>query len=277
MNHAQVSPDPRCPMCRGVGAVAFSCEGRRVEYDSDQAHSEAPCQCVKDAALRQRLSAVARQLPRNLRHVGLDRHPINAMPAEHTDAAKAYVADLKGRLEQGRGLWFVGPKGTGKTTVAAAIYLRAAHARICDPEALDERERWAELGLQVAAPPKPHERIATLAYWRYEGLLNEIRRTYRSDGGLDDVDLLDRLKQVDLLVLDDIGAERATDWAVEKAYSILADREENGRAVIATTNLEEQQLDEQIGERAVSRLHAVTGEIVRFSGVDHRRIEELAA
>ena len=51
------------------------------------------------------------------------------------------------------------------------------------------------------------------------------------------VGFLDRLASVDLLHVDDLGAENRTDWALEQLYSIVNTRYEDERSTVVTTNL----------------------------------------
>lgn len=55
------------------------------------------------------------------------------------------------------------------------------------------------------------------------------------DGGADD--LCSRMSAIDLLILDDLGAERSTDYALEKVYNVVDSRYRSGLPVIYTTNL----------------------------------------
>ena len=61
------------------------------------------------------------------------------------------------------------------------------------------------------------------------------------------LDYLDRLTAVDLLHIDDLGAEKTTEWVLEQLYSIVNARYEAQRAIVATTNLMPEKLAEQIG------------------------------
>ena len=85
------------------------------------------------------------------------------------------------------------------------------------------------------------------------------------------LDFLDRLAAVDLLHIDDLGAENTTDWVLEQLYSIVNTRYEDERAMIATTNLSYEELVEQLGERTVSRLVAICGDGLPLYGEDDRR------
>ena len=60
--------------------------------------------------------------------------------------------------------------------------------------------------------------------------------------------LFRRLCAVDLLHLDDLGAERRTEWVLEQLYSIVNERWQDQRAIVVTTNLQSlDELREQIG------------------------------
>ena len=81
-----------------------------------------------------------------------------------------------------------------------------------------------------------------------------------------------RLADVDLLQVDDLGAEKTSAWVLEQLYSIINSRYEAEKAIVVTTNLERDELAAQIGERTVSRLEEMC-EIVPLFGRDHRRFE----
>ena len=78
------------------------------------------------------------------------------------------------------------------------------------------------------------------------------------------------LAAVDLLHLDDVGAENTTPWVLEELYSIVNTRYEEQRSMVITTNLTDpEQLREQIGPRTVSRLDEMCDDIPVF-GPDRR-------
>jgi DNA replication protein DnaC len=85
------------------------------------------------------------------------------------------------------------------------------------------------------------------------------------------VGFLQRLTAVDLLHVDDLGAENTTDWVLEQLYSIVNTRYEDERAMIVTTNLAPELLVQQLGERTVSRLVAICGDPLPLFGEDRRR------
>lgn len=78
------------------------------------------------------------------------------------------------------------------------------------------------------------------------------------------------LMAVDLLVVDDLGAERSNEWTGERLYAVINRRWLDELPTVATTNLEPDQLAEALGERTYSRL--VGGAtVLRLAGPDRRR------
>ena len=154
-------------------------------------------------------------------------------------AVRRYVHEVERNLDAGRGLWLFGDVGTGKTTLAMLASQAALAA-----------------GRSVAIYSLPR-------------LLNLIREAIGSEGGK--LDFLDRLASVDLLHIDDLGAENTTDWVLEQLYSIVNTRYEDERAMIVTTNLAPEELAEQIGPRTVSRLVTICGDPLPLFGADKRR------
>ena len=82
--------------------------------------------------------------------------------------------------------------------------------------------------------------------------------------------LLERLAAVELLHIDDVGAEQSSPWVLEQLYTIVNTRYEDGRAMVLTTNLDPPRLREQIGERTVSRLVEMCGDQLKLDGSDQR-------
>ena len=93
-------------------------------------------------------------------------------------------------------------------------------------------------------------------------------------------ELIDRLCAVDLLHVDDVGAEQTSPWVLEQLYTIVNTRYEDGRAMLLTTNLITREGDdalrEQIGDRTVSRLYEICGEPMPMYGEDQRGVDATA-
>ena len=85
----------------------------------------------------------------------------------------------------------------------------------------------------------------SVAIYSLPRLLNLLRESMDSEEGK--LDFMDRLTAVDLLHIDDLGAENRTDWVLEQLYSIVNARYEAERAIVATTNLMPDELSERLG------------------------------
>ena len=220
-----------CPfgLCDGTGFVVD--EATRVA---------APCRCRPQRVERRRARSLSPVIPRKYRGVSLDRPPVSDMPAPQVQVVKRFVRAIDENLDAGRGLWFYGSVGTGKTTLAMLVSRAALDA-----------------GRSVAIYSLPR-------------LLAEIRATFEADSEGSYVDFLDRLGAVDLLHVDDVGAERTSDWVLEQLYAIVNARYEDERSVMITTNLVRDELVEQIRERTVSRLEEMCT-LVPLYGDDARR------
>jgi len=205
-----------------------------------------PCDCREQRLARGHNRGISSVIPARYRGVSFDRPPVSDMVRDlQTKAAvtevRAFVDDLDRRLAEGRGLWIFGDTGTGKTTLAMLISKAALEA-----------------GRSVAIYSLPK-------------LLARIRRTYDSEPGSDNyLSFFDKLTSVDLLHIDDLGAEKRSDWVLEQLYSIVNERYESQRSVVVTTNLDQAALEEQIGPRTVSRLVEICGDPLPLFGDDMR-------
>jgi DNA replication protein DnaC len=219
------------------------CDGSGFVYDEERRRARA-CTCRPQRLARKRAAAVAGRLPKRFREVGFDREPVvsieRANPIVVRDV-RSYVAHVSERLAEGRGIWFVGGVGTGKTTLAMLI-----------SKAAMENDR-------------------TVAIYSLPRLLAMLRDTYDDGSQYSLSELVDRLCAVELLHIDDVGAEQTSPWVLEQLYTIVNTRYEDGRAIVLTTNLELDELERQIGQRTVSRIHEMCGEPKPMFGDDMRK------
>jgi DNA replication protein DnaC len=225
----------------GVPCPLGICDGSGWVED-EEARAVRPCRCRPQLIAGRRQRSLSAVVPRRYRGVSFDRPPVSEMQGPAVDLTRTYVRKLDERLDQGRGLWFFGGVGTGKTTLAMLVSAAALAA-----------------GRSVAIYSLPR-------------LLAEIRETFESDREGSYTHLMDRLTEVDLLHLDDVGAEKTSPWVLEQLYSIVNARYEAERSMLITTNLEVSELVAQIGARTVSRLEEMC-EVRPFFGRDRRVVE----
>lgn len=82
-------------------------------------------------------------------------------------------------------------------------------------------------------------------------------------------ELISMAKKVDVLVLDDLGAEKPSNWVKEQLFILINARYENQLTTLITTNLSTAELVEQIGQRIVSRVVEMT-DTVKINTDDYR-------
>jgi DNA replication protein DnaC len=208
------------------------------------------CECREQRLKRGRVRGVASAIPPRYRGVSFDRPPVSDMAHDLTtkgavNDVRGFIDELDERLDSGSGLWLFGDTGTGKTTLAMLISKAALEAR------------------------------RSVAIYSLPKLLARIRRTYDAEPGGDSyLAFFERLTAVDLLHIDDLGAEKRSDWVLEQLYALINERYETERSVLITTNLPHNELEEQIGQRTVSRLSQMCDEVPLFG--DDRRYGKAA-
>ena len=215
------------------------CDGSGFVID-ERSNDASDCRCRAQRVSRARARSLGGVIPRKYRGVSFDRPPVTEIPSVITVQVRRFVNRIDENLAAGRGIWLTGAVGTGKTTLAMLI---SRHA--------------IEAGHSVAIYSLPD-------------LLVRIRATFDDDHGGAYTDLLDRLAAVDLLHIDDVGAEKTSPWVLEQLYSIVNARYEEERSVIITTNLTREKLVEQISERTVSRLEEMC-QLLPLMGDDARK------
>lgn len=99
--------------------------------------------------------------------------------------------------------------------------------------------------------------------------LDDLRNSY-SNSSPDFEEELEMVKQCRLLIIDDIGAERVTEWVRERIVSIINTRTANGLSTIYTSNLSLKGLTDKLGDdRISSRIRGSVQEI-NLLGKDNR-------
>jgi DNA replication protein DnaC len=113
-------------------------------------------------------------------------------------------------------------------------------------------------------------------FYRIIGLLRAIRGSFNEHADESENEVINRLgKESRFLVLDDLGAEAPTEFAIQTIYDIVDLRYSHELPLIITTNLTMDQIANLYGDRLASRL-AGMGNVVELIGKDHRLITALA-
>jgi DNA replication protein DnaC len=122
--------------------------------------------------------------------------------------------------------------------------------------------------LVISAGKALIEKGYTVIFVDVPQLMTKIKSTFKGDGATE-AEILDVLKTVDVLILDDIGAENKTDWRTEKTFEIVNSR--IGHHTLYTSNLNSDQAVLHLGERNFSKfnedleIYKITGKDMRFT------------
>lgn len=162
------------------------------------------------------------------------------------EALNAYKESVIERVRSGEGLYIWGKStGSGKTSWACKVmshYFR----KIAFDTGLENE------GLYIFLPT----------------FLEDLRDNYENKDP-DFEQVLSMVKGCNLLIIDDIGAERVTEWVRERLVSIINTRVSNNLATIYTSNLSPEELREELGDRISSRVLG-SSQVVEITGGDRR-------
>ena len=204
------------------------------------------CECVREQASERRMSEA--RIPPRYQRCTLD----NFITYQNEELLRA--VDTARRFTQAfpvvqKGLMLIGPPGIGKTHIAVSV-LR------------DVIRRTGARGL----------------YYDTRALLRDIRTTYNPQLQLAEMDVIRPVMEAEILVLDDLGAERLTDWVEETMSLIVNTRYNERRPTIFTSNYEDlpdegelNSLLARVGFRLHSRLREMC-EFLEYDGPDYRNL-----
>lgn len=111
------------------------------------------------------------------------------------------------------------------------------------------------------------EERGRIKYLYFPDLLDEIKRSFSNDQNA----VLERYEDLDLLIIDDLGAEKFSEWVCEKVNQIIDSRYRNNKYLIITTNLSMEEIGNRFGARNSDRLIEYC-QLFRLKG-DNRRLK----
>ena len=205
------------------------------------------CRC-QSLDHRQRLVYDAR-VPARYRHCTLAN-----FEAEDSDFSK-WIAKTEAQIVlddyltiEGRGLLFVGAVGVGKTHLAVAVLQELI-------------ARYQVRGL----------------FYQFGALLRQIQDSYNAVSGTSELKVLEPVFNADVLVLDELGASKPTDWVRDTMMQIINTRYNDRRLTIFTTNYFDirsndklEILEDRIGSALRSRLYEMCKTVI-IEGNDYRK------
>ena len=159
----------------------------------------------------------------------------------------------------------------------ALAAMRELASGVCDdPEGVQSLILQGEIGtgkthLAIAAIRQALSSGRTAYFTKVARLMKRIKRTYGSNAEEDELSILDSLSTVDLLVLDELGANTGSDTESRLLHEIIDERYDNDLPTVLLTNIAVENLDQAAGgEAATSRLMADGGQLIVVSGPDAR-------
>lgn len=214
--------------------------------DVDGVARVARCDCRRDALVEQRFRDA--RIPPRYQRCDLDNFVVyeNEQLVRALEVARRFSRAFPAVT---KGLMLIGPPGIGKTHIAVSVLrhvIKSTGAR----------------GL----------------YYDTRALLRDIRSTYNPVLNAAEMDVLRPVMEAELLVLDDLGAERLTDWVEETMSLIVNTRYNERRPTIFTSNYEDipeegdmNSLLVRVGFRLHSRLSEMC-EFLEYDGPDYRNL-----
>lgn len=231
-----------CPLCnKNEAGVEFVYDDMHDDADENgEIQIPGPCQACIDERKRQSRIATAERKRKSIEEIPDRITKYGVYPLYKNATMNDIDEKMCNKISSAqRNIYFQGPPGTGKTHLAVAMLNQ------------DLRERKEVMFTTVT------------------NLLIEIKSTFNNQSDKTEQDIVAKYSDVDNLYLDDIGAERITDWSASLIYSIIDQRYGFEKRTIFTSNLTIGELDEKLGARIASRIAGMC-DFIKLGGSDRR-------
>ena len=202
-----------------------------------------------------------RNIPKKYSECSRENLPAQEENPQVFKAVMNYIDNILERVQQtNRGIYFSGDTGTGKTTIAVTIlneYLIARVIQHCKGE------------LQITVNPVLFIKLA-----EFQNIYNsQFRGSFdmQNDSSVKYYKFKQKMKEVDLLIIDDIALRGCPEGFQNELYEIIDSRSTEETTTLFTSNVPYGELTEYVGERIASRISGMCGKQVLLKGKDHRQ------
>ena len=239
-----VAPMGTCGEC---GCETY---GRYVESIRYMLRAPATCQPCEGKIAAEEDATAQRQWIERIPNTLRDDCGVPPMFTHDTYPARPDAKTRAMLIGRPNGLYITGPVGSLKTHASVAVM-------------------WAYLELMTVSRTAGVERAAFPLFVSVFSLLKHVRATF-SKRGPDTEDLvIQRYQRAPLLVLDDIGVEKTTEWSLQTLHDIIDHRWSHRRFTVITGNLSLADLEGRLTDRIVSRIVGMC-RVIATCGPDRR-------
>lgn len=225
------SESEECPKCHGQGRYLYiSPEGYEFARECD-------CGCLKREIMERKLRFA--NIPEAFKDFRMNSFSVSKYRSDNSKelirksckAVAYWLENFDDMRKHGKGLYLYSmTKGSGKTRMAASI-----------------------------ANELIHEKRIMVKFATSVQIISEIKATWNRENGISESKLLEQLISADVLVIDDFGTERETNFVSEKFYSIVNGRYVDKKITIFTSNmsLDDLKYDGRITNRIKERNYLI--------------------